>query len=81
MQIGEPTNQANAQGDDWIAIRLLDSDGAPQAWQEFILATPSGDTISGKLNQKGYCRISGIAKGTYRVSFPDVPNADWSLVR
>jgi len=80
MQIGEPTNSAQSNQATWIAVALVDKEGRPQSGEEFCLETPAGEIITGRLNQKGVCRMGGLEKGTYRVSFPNIQDLGWSLI-
>lgn len=54
----------------FVEIKLLDDAGNPYGNTAYELETPSGETISGTLDDDGYARVDGIEPGECKLRFP-----------
>lgn len=63
--------------DHWIGVKLVDNAGEPIAFQPFRLKLGDGSILEGTLDEKGYCRVEGVEKGTTQVSFPNINADEW----
>ena len=61
----------------WIEIAMVDDSGAPVADEEYRIELPDGALRTGRLNRAGTARLSGIPKGTCKVSFPHLDADAW----
>ena len=60
----------------YVEIKLLDDAGNPCRGAAYELSTPSGDTLSGKLDDDGYARVDGITPGECKLRFPGYPTVE-----
>lgn len=57
----------------WVEIELVGEDGKPIPWELYSVVLPTGQTVAGYLDNKGYARIGSIEKpGTCKISFPNL---------
>lgn len=63
--------------DTWIAIELVDEDGAPVPNVPYRIETPDGRVLTGLTNDRGRARQDGIYPGNCKVSFPELHAPDW----
>jgi hypothetical protein len=56
----------------WIAIELVDDEGAPYEDEFYRLELPDGSTRQGRLDGEGKARIENIPEGKCKVFFPDL---------
>ncbi|MCO5169074.1 MAG: hypothetical protein M9894_22250 [Planctomycetes bacterium] len=61
-------------GGAWIELELLDWDGAPVADEPYVLETPAGKLVEGRLGADGRARLEPIQRGQSKVWFPE---RDW----
>jgi hypothetical protein len=62
----------------WIEIMLIDEETKePVPNERYIVETADGKKISGTTNASGKAREEGIAPGTCKVSWPDLPDTSW----
>ena len=59
----------------WIAIELIDDEGAPYPDEFYRLELPDGSTRQGRLDREGKARIENIPEGTCKVFFPDLDDS------
>lgn len=65
----------------WIEIVLEDDDGRRIAYAEYVVTTPSGETVRGYLDGEGFLRLGGMtAPGNCQVQFPGIDGDAWSHV-
>ncbi len=69
-----------AEQTTWIALRLVDGDGAPVPNRPYVVTLPNGTTRAGCLDANGKARIDGLDPGKCVVSFPDFHETDYGPV-
>jgi hypothetical protein len=62
----------------WIAVRLVDRDGAAIARAQFRLELPNGVVREGRLDDQGRARVDGIDAGSCKVTFPEYDERDFA---
>ncbi len=62
---------------DWIEIRLVDDQGEPVSGEDYRVELPDGSLRTGRLDADGRARLTGIARGACRVSFPFLDATSW----
>lgn len=55
---------------DWIGIELVDAEGAPVAWEPYVVELADGRQVRGRLGADGTAVVRGIPSGTCRITFP-----------
>ena len=72
----QPCSQMDPQ--HWIEIRLLDSDGDPVPFEEYLVTFTDGSDARGYLDQDGWARLAPVQEpGMCRVSFPRLESRIW----
>jgi hypothetical protein len=61
----------------WIEIALVDENGDPVSGQNYKIALPNGEVLTGSLDERGLARIEGIDPGTCKIGFPDLDGSVW----
>jgi type VI secretion system secreted protein VgrG len=62
----------------WLEIELLDEDGKPVPGEAYKVTLPSGQEVSGFLNDQGKERLDPVADaGSCQVSFPKLDASAW----
>ncbi|GAG47235.1 unnamed protein product [marine sediment metagenome] len=86
------TEQASEQGDEkqeeeqedktsWIEIELVGEDDEGIPGEKYRVTLPDGETVAtGTLDEKGFARVEGFAKGTCKVCFPDLDKDAWEKI-
>lgn len=62
---------------DWIEILLVDEMGKGIPGQRYLIVTPDGQQRRGFTDSLGSARITRIAAGNCKVSFPDLDARAW----
>ena len=63
----------------WIEIRLLDSDGDPVPFEEYLITLTDGSNANGYLDEGGWARLAPLpAAGMCTVCFPRLDSRTWS---
>lgn len=63
---------------DWIGLELVDADGAPVAFEPYIVELADGRQVRGRLGADGTAVVRGIPSGQCRVTFPQRGAEMWS---
>jgi hypothetical protein len=76
---------AGAAGDklrlrSWIELQLIGEDDKPMPNESYAIELPGGKIVSGTLDAQGTARMSSIAGGTCKVSFPGLDKDAWTSV-
>jgi type VI secretion system secreted protein VgrG len=66
----DPAPPEPAPEDDWIEIRLVDTNGEAVSGARYVVRLADGSERSGSTNGSGTAREDGIPPGTVLVSFP-----------
>jgi len=61
----------------WIAVALVDQDGAPVPNVRYSIKCSDGSISEGSLDGKGKARVDGIPAGSCTVSFPDIDASEY----
>ena len=62
----------------WIEIRLIDSDGDPVPFEEYLVKLTDGSDARGYLDQDGWARLAPVQDpGLCTVSFPRLDSRVW----
>jgi hypothetical protein len=61
----------------WIAVALVDQDGAPVPNVRYSIKCSDGSVSEGSLDGKGKARVDGIPAGSCTVSFPDIDASEY----
>ena len=80
-----PSHQAPKEEDEnaneekgWIEIELVDEDDHPIAGERYRVILADGSTVAqGTTDDKGCARVSGIDRGTCKVTFPGRDKDAW----
>jgi hypothetical protein len=78
--VGEPVQScgSDAAPKYWIEIEMMDQNGDPVSFAEYCVTTPSGDSVKGYLDDKGWARLEGLAEaGDCEVGFPKFDKNSW----
>jgi hypothetical protein len=62
--------------DAWVALRLVDDLGQPQAGEDFRLWLPNGEVVEGVLDEDGAAYVERIPPGGCRLWLPGLDAAD-----
>jgi hypothetical protein len=87
MEVGEAvfvevSSSADDEAQDpkkksWLELELVDQDGIPLAFEDYVVELPDGSLREGRLDDKGKSRLRGLDPGSCKVSFPRLAPDDW----
>jgi hypothetical protein len=67
---------------DWIEIELVGMDDSPIAGMPYEIVLPDGKTVDkGTTDSKGKARLSGLAAGNCKITFPTLDQWAWEEVK
>lgn len=55
---------------DWIGLELVDAEGAPVAWEPYVVELADGRQVRGRLGADGTAVVRGIPSGACKITFP-----------
>ena len=61
--------------DHWIEFSLVNTENKPLANQPYVLTDPTGERISGTLDNNGYAKVGPVKAGLCSVEFPELDYA------
>lgn len=63
---------------DWIGLELVDADGAPVAFEPYVVELADGRQLRGRLGADGTAVVRGIPSGQCKITFPQRGAEMWS---
>jgi len=85
-EVSEPTNLVHkfqtkwGKHKHWLEIELVGDDDKPVASAKYKVTLPDGAEQEGTLDQNGWARIEAVAKGTCKVTFPELDEKSWKFI-
>jgi hypothetical protein len=76
--LGPMSEKAPEEELTWVSIELLDQDGAPMAFERFVVIAGNGVTREGRLDVRGRAKVDGLVPGDCKVTFPALDAREWS---
>lgn len=61
----------------WLEIELIDEDGFPVAYEEYLVTLADGSVVGGFLDAEGFERFVTDTPGNCIVSFPKLDKKAW----
>ena len=83
-QAAEQEDEQQEEKEDktsWIEIELVGEDDVGIPGEKYRVTLPDGETVAtGTLDEKGFARVEGFAKGTCKVCFPSLDKDAWEKI-
>jgi len=74
----DPTEEEEEKS--WIEIELVDENDQPVAGETYQIELPDGSIATGRTDEKGLARVSGIDPGTCKITFTNLDKDAWEKI-